>query len=60
MAGALAGGGQALPRNDHLLVLPLRAGPFRYLDGWRTGKPIAYQQAVAAFGLPSRRQESML
>jgi hypothetical protein len=44
----------ALPRNDYLLVLDRRAGPYRYLDSFRDGRPGAYDAAVAAFGEPSR------
>ncbi len=53
---------QSLPPNDRLLVLPTRAGPFRYLNGWKSGEGVRtdYRSAVSAFGQPSSRKEEWL
>ena len=59
-AGAPSTTGQELPVNDRLLILNLRAGPFRYLDGWKRsgwkGRRIEYRYALAAFGRPTRME----
>jgi len=47
-----AGGSAAQPRNDFLLVLDKRAGPYRYLTSFKKGVG-DYPPAVAAFGRPS-------
>jgi hypothetical protein len=47
------GAGAGLPRNDFLLVLDARVGPYRYLDSFKKGKPRAYAAAHAAFGAPT-------
>jgi hypothetical protein len=44
----------AEPANDYLLILDSRAGPYRYWDSFKKGKPDAYSAALAAFGTPSR------
>jgi hypothetical protein len=44
----------AAPRNDYLLVLEHRTGPYSYLDSFRRGKPDAYSAALKAFGTPTR------
>ena len=49
----VAGTSSALPRNDHLLYLDKRAGPYRYLDGFSKGRPDAYTAALNAFGRPN-------
>jgi hypothetical protein len=45
----------AMPRNDKLLALDQRAGPYRYLQSFKKGTPRAYAAAVAAFGAPTRK-----
>ena len=45
-------------RNDFLLVLDRRAGPYRYLESFERGKPGAYGAAIAAFGKPTRARAS--
>lgn len=52
LAAAVAS--QALPRNDYLLILDHRAGPYRYLDTFEQGEPDAYSAALQAFGTPTR------
>ncbi len=46
------------PRNDYLLILDHRAGPFAYLRSFNKGAPDAYSDALAAFGTPSRFKPS--
>jgi hypothetical protein len=50
----------ALPRNDYLLILNRRAGPFRYVDTLREGMPQAYPAAVRAFGQPTKLETEFL
>ena len=47
-----------VPRNDYLLVLDRRAGPYRYLESFERGRPGAYVSALAAFGKPTRARAS--
>jgi len=51
---AFSGWAEAAPKNDFLLVLDQRAGPYRYFDSFKKGKPDAYTAALAAFGKPTR------
>jgi hypothetical protein len=44
----------ASPRNDHLLILDVRAGTYHYLESFEKNKPDAYSAALTAFGAPSR------
>jgi hypothetical protein len=53
IACALAATAAALPRNDFTLVIKERAGPYRYVEALKRGR--SYQDAIAAFGLPSSR-----
>lgn len=43
----------ALPRNDHRIVLQQRIGPYRYVAALKAGR--SYASAVAAFGVPTSR-----
>jgi hypothetical protein len=42
-----------VPRNDYLVILDHRTGPFAYLHSFDKGGPEAYTSALAAFGQPS-------
>ena len=46
--------GASAARNDYLLVLDKRAGPYRYLESFERGEPGAYEAALTAFGKPTR------
>jgi hypothetical protein len=47
---AVADAAAALPRNDYLLVLRYRAGPFRYAETFQKRRPYPFAAATAAFG----------
>jgi hypothetical protein len=51
---ATSGAVAAPPRNDYLLILDQRTGPYRYLQSFEKNKPDAYSAALAAFGSPNR------
>jgi hypothetical protein len=50
----LGGAFSAPPRNDYLLVLDRRAGPYGYLEGFVRKGPSAYERALDALGNPTR------
>jgi hypothetical protein len=57
-AGSLASSAHAMRgAEDRLLVLDVRAGPYRYLDAFHGSSVDSYEAAVAAFGAPARFRE---
>jgi hypothetical protein len=58
VVGAASAFASSPPRNDHLLVLDVRAGPYRYLAAFKPRHVRAYEAARAAFGTPSRFRTS--
>ena len=50
----VSGAVSAPPRNDYLLILDQRAGPYGYLQSFEKNKPGAYSAALGAFGRPNR------
>ncbi len=52
-AAVLTGGAVAQDRDDYLLVMDSRAGPYRYLDSVTRDCCTAYADAVKAFGKPT-------
>ena len=53
-AGGVASPTGGAPKNDYLLVLRHRAGPFHYVDSFQERRAFPYVMAVQAFGQPTR------